>query len=592
MHALTGPGPLAEDIRAIDWSQTALGPIEAWPERLRTVVELVLCSASAACLFWGQDGLMFFNEAWTATFASLSPALLGRPVAGLSHELHSCYLTRLKRMEAGEAGELFDALEPLGARDATASATCTPVVGETGVGQGVLVQIGPAATRLASPLRPGSEGACDEHRNTFMLRLIDSLSRLEDPMEIQTAAARMLGDYLGADRAGFAQIDIDKGTARLRTDFRKADGVPMRIDDYNLGEFHTDLARLRVGESLVEGGEPQSGKRFLDLAAKSQVSVPVHCSGRLMAALTLGQARPRVWSAEEISIAKEAARRAWDAVERSRADAAHRALKEALETEAVGVLFSTSDGRLTSSNDVFLRMSGFTRKEVESRKLHWSDIAPAEWLPITRNQHDRLAQTGHFGPYETEILRKNGSRAWAIFAGRKLGDGSVVQFIIDIDDRKRVEADLHHAEIRLRMAQEAAGVGTFDWIINANEGHWSAELLNILGLQPGEFGGTYEDWIATIHPEDLPRAVSAIETAFESGVLEGEWRVVRPDGTVLYVLARGLVEHDANDRPQRLTGAQVDITERVRNEQQVQFLLAELDARIEDLHREMRDRGI
>lgn len=591
MRTLSGPGPMAEDIRAIDWSQTALGPIEAWPERLRTVVELVLYSASAACLFWGQDGLMFFNEAWAATFASLSPALLGRPVAGLSRDLHACYLTRLKRMAAGEAGELLDALEPLGARDTTVSATCTPVVGEAGVGQGVLVQIAAGATGPASPPGPGSEGP-REHRSTFMLRLIDSLRRLEDPMEIQAAAARMLGDYLGADRAGFAQIDIDKDLARLRTDFRKADGVPMRIDDYNLGEFDADLARLRVGESLVETGGPQSGKRFLDLAAKSQVSVPVLCSGRLMAAVTLGQGHPRDWSAEEISIAEEAARRAWDAVERSRADAAHRALKQALETEAVGVLFSTNDGRLTGSNDVFLRMSGFTRMEVERRNLHWSDLTPTEWLPIIQNQHDRLAQSGHFGPYETEILRKNGSRAWAIFAGRKLGDGSLVQFVIDIDDRKQVEADLHHAEIRLRLAQEAAGVGTFDWIINANEGHWSAELLNILGLQPGEFGGTYEDWIATIHPEDLPRAISAIETALETGVLEGEWRVVRPDGTVLYVLARGLVEHDADDRPLRLTGAQVDITERVRNEQQVQFLLAELDARIEDLHREMRDRGI
>ncbi|WP_127903608.1 PAS domain-containing protein [Solirhodobacter olei] len=482
MRELTRPGRLAEDIRSIDWSQTALGPIETWPERLRTVVELVLYSATAACLFWGEDGLMFYNDAWAATFISLPPALLGRPAAWLSHDLHARYLTRLERMEAGEAGELFDTLKLFGACDLSTSATCTPVVGETGVGQGMLVQLGPGSPRPASTLGLGPERP-REHRSTFMLHLIDGLGRLEDPMEIQAAAAGMLRDYLGADRAGFCQIDIDKGVARLRTDFRRADGVPMRIDDYDLGEFAQDVARLRAGQSLAEGDRPRAGKRFLDLAARSQVSVPVLCSGRLMAAVTLGQGHPRDWSVEEISIAQEAACRAWEAVERSRADAAHRASKQ-------------------------------------------------------------------------------------------------------------VEADLHHAETRLRLAQEAAGVGTFDWIINSNEGHWSPELMNILGLQPGEFGGTYEDWIATIHPEDLPRAVSAIEIALESGVLEGDWRVVRPDGTVLYVLARGLVERDANDRPQRLTGAQVDITERRRNEQQVQFLLAELDDRIEDLNRELRDRGI
>lgn len=168
------------------------------------------------------------------------------------------------------------------------------------------------------------------------------------------------------------------------------------------------------------------------------------------------------------------------------------------------------------------------------------------------------------------------------------GQGLIVQLTPAPQEGREA---LRQAEMRLKLAHDAAGVGTFDWVIKANEAHGNAELLDILGLHPGEFGGTYEDWIATIHPEDLQGAVHCIEEAMETGTLEGQWRVIRPGETVIWVLARGIVERDVCGRPLRLTGAQVDITERVETEQKVEVLLAELDVQIEHLRRGMGSRG-
>lgn len=152
-----------------------------------------------------------------------------------------------------------------------------------------------------------------------------------------------------------------------------------------------------------------------------------------------------------------------------------------------------------------------------------------------------------------------------------------------ISRRKEAEEALRQSELRLRIAQKAAGVATFDWEIRRSEMTWSPEALGMMGLQAGVLGGSYEDWIAMIHPDDLPRATEQIEWALEDGELEGEWRILRPDGETVWVLVRGIVERDEQGRPVRLSGAQVDVTERVRMEEMVRLRLEYLSAQIERL---------
>jgi two-component system, chemotaxis family, CheB/CheR fusion protein len=90
------------------------------------------------------------------------------------------------------------------------------------------------------------------------------------------------------------------------------------------------------------------------------------------------------------------------------------------------------------ANDVFLRMTGYTRAEIERGELSWRMTVP-EHVPASLEQLDRLAVTGRIGPYEKEYFVKDGTRRWMLLVGRDIGDGAVCEFCIDITDLKRAE---------------------------------------------------------------------------------------------------------------------------------------------------------
>jgi PAS domain S-box-containing protein len=126
-------------------------------------------------------------------------------------------------------------------------------------------------------------------------------------------------------------------------------------------------------------------------------------------------------------------------------------LRRMLETDAVGLLFFDHDGVLIDANDVFLNMTGWSREDVASRSLDWRKMTPPEWIAESEAQLQRLAEIGRTGPYEKEYFRKDGSRSWMLFAGRDLGDGTLVEFGIDIEDRKRAEAALRASESHAKL---------------------------------------------------------------------------------------------------------------------------------------------
>jgi two-component system CheB/CheR fusion protein len=116
-------------------------------------------------------------------------------------------------------------------------------------------------------------------------------------------------------------------------------------------------------------------------------------------------------------------------------------LRQVLETETVGILFIAEDGTIVDANNAFLQMTGYSRDEVDARKLTWRMLTPPEWKAASEEQFDKLEVSGLIGPYEKEYLRKDGSRCWILFAGRRLDDGTVAEYCIDISARKRAEQE-------------------------------------------------------------------------------------------------------------------------------------------------------
>jgi len=76
---LSGPSEVGALMRTMDWSRTKLGPVERWPQSLRTSVSTCLNSRFAILIWWGPDLVMLYNDAYRDIIASKHPTALGSP---------------------------------------------------------------------------------------------------------------------------------------------------------------------------------------------------------------------------------------------------------------------------------------------------------------------------------------------------------------------------------------------------------------------------------------------------------------------------------------------------------------------------------
>jgi PAS domain S-box-containing protein len=140
----------------------------------------------------------------------------------------------------------------------------------------------------------------------------------------------------------------------------------------------------------------------------------------------------------------------------------------------------------------------------------------------------------------------------------------------------------------LDLAQEAGHLGLFEWQVQAGTLRLSPKFLSLYGLT--EFDGRYEAWLKCIFREDVPRIVDLFDNAFEerAGRSEAEFRITRPtDGALRWIEARSIIFYDADGRPVRVVGVNVDVTERKRAVAQLRAFTETLEERVKDRTREL-----
>jgi hypothetical protein len=76
---LAGGGEMGGRIREHDWPATPLGPVETWPQSLRSAVSILLPSRAQVVLFWGPEFIAIYNDAYAPVFGAKHPWALGRP---------------------------------------------------------------------------------------------------------------------------------------------------------------------------------------------------------------------------------------------------------------------------------------------------------------------------------------------------------------------------------------------------------------------------------------------------------------------------------------------------------------------------------
>jgi len=138
----------------------------------------------------------------------------------------------------------------------------------------------------------------------------------------------------------------------------------------------------------------------------------------------------------------------------------------------------------------------------------------------------------------------------------------------DTTDLRRTEAALQASEERLRLAQRAARIGTWEADPLTGRATWSEGMWELVGAEPRS-DPDRELWRSLIHPDDLERAAESYDRALASGdTFEEEYRLVRPgDRSTIWVASRGRVIRDAVGTAVRVLGVNFDITDRRATEE-------------------------
>ena len=102
---------MARLIREKDWAATPLGPLQAWPQPLRSSLSISLRSSTASGVFWGPDHLFLYNDAWAAYLGNRHPWALGRPVREVMEDIWPALEDQFRRVrERAETVNASDAL--------------------------------------------------------------------------------------------------------------------------------------------------------------------------------------------------------------------------------------------------------------------------------------------------------------------------------------------------------------------------------------------------------------------------------------------------------------------------------------------------
>jgi PAS domain S-box-containing protein len=191
------------------------------------------------------------------------------------------------------------------------------------------------------------------------------------------------------------------------------------------------------------------------------------------------------------------------------------------------------------------------------------------------------AETGKPQTFEYQRWFDRGDRHLAVtigFIGRsREGHSRFSYTAIDVTEQRRLERSFLENEQRLRLAQDFAHIGTWEFNFAERKMEWSATMKTIFNLRDRAAPRDEEEFFALIHPADQAALRANLRDCMEKKTdHHAEFRVLDPDGKVRWIEGRGHVVYDSQDRSQRMLGVAIDITDRKRAEEIIREKSAQL----------------
>ena len=159
--------------------------------------------------------------------------------------------------------------------------------------------------------------------------------------------------------------------------------------------------------------------------------------------------------------------------------------------------------------------------------------------------------------------------------------------IFDVSEARLQNMRMKEVHEQLQLAAQAAELGVWNYDLASGTSKWNTHLYRLLGLEPREGPEDAERFFEFIHPEDRAGSIASMTTVINSTEdhIKEEFRIVRADGKIRWLAARGRIYRDENGRPARISGINYDITERKNAEETVRLAQLQLTMQLAETER-------
>lgn len=199
--------------------------------------------------------------------------------------------------------------------------------------EGVALRIAGVSTDITDHRR-------SDQMRAALIELGDIFRDVEQPEEISFAAARIIGETLGANRVGYGEIDLATETVQIKRDWTAPDVETLAgtraFREY--GSFIDDLKRgdiVIVRDARTDFRTVEFASVLEDINIRSLINMPVTEHGGLVALLYINHPLARQWRDDEINFVRDVAERTRIAMERRRVEQALAALATSLEQQVI-----------------------------------------------------------------------------------------------------------------------------------------------------------------------------------------------------------------------------------------------------------------
>ncbi|HEY9666039.1 MAG TPA: PAS domain S-box protein, partial [Coleofasciculaceae cyanobacterium] len=228
------------------------------------------------------------------------------------------------------------------------------------------------------------------------------------------------------------------------------------------------------------------------------------------------------------------------------------------------------DNPVIYANSGFERITGYKREDVIGKNCRF-----LQGTDTTQPALDALRYaivSGQEGQFILRNYRQDGTLFWNELGLTPVQDetGHLTNFIgvlTDITERKEAEEKLRESEAQLAKAQRVAHVGNWEFDVLTQEVSWSEELFRIFGLDPNQPQPTFDEHLEQIHPDNRAFWQKIVGQALADGKpYQCDLQIVRPDGQIRHVEARGEAVVNQQGQVIKLLGTILDITDRKQAE--------------------------